>query len=124
MLVSAMTYNLGIWLIKNNTHLKKNTIIKKYVTYAYKCRLYQSGQHNISVPSYILVIIAQLENETSSVPRIPFFWTFRGRRTLSPKKNCTEYIYITRVEFVLLSTTTFPISMRMPSLLKPKSSSK
>ena len=48
MLVSAMTYNLGIWLIKKQyTFNFFFTIIKKYVTYAYKCRLYQSGQHNI-----------------------------------------------------------------------------
>ena len=31
---------------------------------------------SISVPSYM--IIAQIENELSSAPRMPYFWTFRG----------------------------------------------
>ena len=55
MLESAITNNLGIWLIKKNTHLKKSInqniffydYKKKYVIYAYNCRLNQSGQHNL-----------------------------------------------------------------------------
>ena len=46
MLVAAMTYNLGIWLIKKKK-LIFFTITKKYVIYAFNYRLNQSGQHNL-----------------------------------------------------------------------------
>ena len=48
MLVSAMTCNLGIWLIKiKYTFKKKIKNYKKNVIYAYNYRLNQSGQHNL-----------------------------------------------------------------------------
>ena len=58
MLVSAMTYNLGIWLVKKKYTFKKTIfffkikffsfkILKKYIIYAYNYRLNQSGQHNL-----------------------------------------------------------------------------
>ena len=49
-------------------------IIKKYVTYAYNCRLNQSGRHkSIGVPSYIIITQIKIY-----APRIPYFLTFTG----------------------------------------------
>ena len=53
MLVSEMTYNIKIWLIKkiHIFYLKKQnnffTILKENVIHAYNYMLNQSGQHNL-----------------------------------------------------------------------------
>ena len=49
MLVSEMTYNLGVWLILKKYTFKKNNLFYdyriRYVACAYNCMLNQSGQH-------------------------------------------------------------------------------
>ena len=44
------------------------------------------------MPSYM--IIAQIENEISSAPRMPYFLTFRGRRIDPPQHSFPKIFFL------------------------------